>query len=211
MDIVNARREARSGPRIRIGNRYSRSQNGGYLYSAAGPLSITDAAGDAGRICAAVDALAASRPWRSPAAVLALRVRSRYVEALPLAPGRRDAGRDQSATSNALPLAAARHRAGGLAGYRPAAVLALAGINRPCRGPRRGPHLAGGRPDAGRVRSRHVEARGARGRALGSRMAHDRSAGGRRSPSGRSANRRQVIPASRLRTCRFLWRGCSQE
>jgi hypothetical protein len=33
-----------------------------------GPLAITDAAGDAGRTCAAVDALAVSRPWLSPAA-----------------------------------------------------------------------------------------------------------------------------------------------
>jgi hypothetical protein len=40
----------------------------GRNHPARAPLSITDAAGDAGRTCAAVDALAASRPWRSPAA-----------------------------------------------------------------------------------------------------------------------------------------------
>jgi hypothetical protein len=55
------------------------------------------------------------------------------VETVALAGGRRDAGRDESAmsrptsrpASKAVPLAAARHRAGG-----------LAGINPPCRGPR---------------------------------------------------------------------------
>jgi hypothetical protein len=44
MGIVNARREARSGRRIGIGNRYSRSQNGGWKWRSAVPGVFQDQA-----------------------------------------------------------------------------------------------------------------------------------------------------------------------
>jgi hypothetical protein len=71
-----------------------------------------------------------------------------------------------------------------------------------------GPAARRRRRDAGRVRSRHVEARGARGRALGSRMAHDRSAGGpppySARPSGNAGAGISELPGDQLRPRRLL-------
>jgi hypothetical protein len=117
------------------------------------------------------------RPRRSPAArhrAVGLPVSIRYVEAVALT-GRPDAGRDQSAMSKAvalaggrpdagrnrsveahveaLPLAAARHRAGGLAAFDPAMSSSPVAASAFVKGPTIGNHA----PDAADARGVQVQ------------------------------------------------------